>query len=129
MGYLFFHLYNRLYQDGRINTRNHPEYDAIGLMFFGTFMWFLSIYCLYYFYFLNIDLPHNFHLYCIVVVALISLLLYLLFIHKNRYNKIYLKYQRRNKKQRKKGLLISILYVFLPFLISVFCTLKWHQKI
>jgi len=129
MKYLFFHLYNRLYQDGKIKTNKHPEYDALGLIFLGTFMWLLTFYCIYYYYIVDSNLPESFRGISILTGFIICLLLYIVIIYGRQYEKIYFKYKGLNNKQRKVGLLISILYVFLPFLISMFITLKWHGKI
>lgn len=129
MKYLFFHLYNRLYQDGKNDKNKHPEYDTLGLISFGTFMWLLTFYCVYYYYVLNMSLPESFQGVSISAGLIISILFYFTLIYGKQHEKIYLKYKGLNNKQRKLGLLISILYVFLPFLISVYITLDWHGKI
>lgn len=127
--YIFFHFYNRLYQDGKLNTRNHPEWDAYGIVASGAIMWYLVAYEFYYYDLQNINFPENFKVIGFSVNILILILLYFIFLFKKRYEQIYFQYNHLNRMQRKKGLIISIAYLFLPIFIGAYIALKWHGKI
>ena len=57
MKYLFFHIYNRFYQDGKLNVNNQPVLKALGLISLGTYFWFQVLYEIYYYCILKIHLP------------------------------------------------------------------------
>ena len=128
MRYIFFHLYNRLYQDGKL-VRNSPEWVALGLVIVGTFFWFMLLSEIYYFYICNVNFPDEFDGVSTVISFLIILSLYFILVYRKRYEKIYAQYKNLDIKQRKRGFLIAIMYVFLPIVIGAFITLKWHGKI
>jgi hypothetical protein len=129
MQYLFFNFYNRLYQDGKSNIGNHPEWDAYGMMVTGAIMWYLLFYEIYYYEILNMNFPENFKVIGFIICLLFLTTFYFMYLYKGIYRKIYLKYNYLNIKQRKFGLVISMFYLFLPVSIAAFITLKWHGKI
>ena len=129
MRYLYFHIYNRLYQDGKINNKNHPELDAFSLIACGSCLWFLVFYEFYYYCILNINFPANFQITCLVAAILISSILYFLLVFKEKYKEVYSRFRSLNIKQMRTGLIISISYVFLPIIIGAYITLKWHGKL
>ena len=129
MQYLFFNFYNRLFQDGKLNTRSHPEWDAFGMMTSGAIIWYLVFYEIYYYEILNANFPPNFKTVGFVICILILTVFYFMFLYKEKYKKIYFKYNHLNSKQRKQGLIISLFYLFLPILIGAYITLRWHGKI
>lgn len=128
MDYLFFHLYNRMYQDGKF-ARNMPEWNALALIVIGSCIWLMLIFECYFFYYLNINLPQNFRLMAFSMAIILFLVGYFAFIYKRRFNRIYSHYKNRNKIQQKIGLSISLIFVFLPIVITAIITLSWHGKI
>ncbi len=129
MKYLFFSFYNRLYQDGKLNIRTHPEWDAYGMMVSGAIMWYLLLYEIYYYEILNTNFPENFKAFGLIPCTFFLIAFYFMFLFKGNYKKIYFKYKHLNLKQRKHGLIISIFYLFLPILIGSIIAMKWHGRI
>jgi hypothetical protein len=128
MNYIFYCIYNTQYRDGKNRKNKTPWFDALGLMLAGSLGWIGIIFEIFYFYVLNKNIPSVSILGIIVLCFLVFYLHYSLFIRDMKYERIYERYKSIGDRQGKEKL-ISVIYIFVPLISSMFIAMIWHKVI
>jgi hypothetical protein len=109
---VFYHVFKRYYKNG--NYKNDiPWLTATGILSVSTFFFLTGIFVVFYYFFINKNIPQLNNLYTIFGI-IFTVLNCLWFTYKNRYLSIYKHYQALTTNNRKTEIL-SWLYIILGF--------------
>jgi hypothetical protein len=127
MNYVFYCIYNTQYLDGKNKVNKTPWFDALGLMFAGSFCWLAIIIEILYFYVLNRNFPTVSLIGIVIICVFLFYLHYFSFIKDRRFEQIYKKYKSIDGNSRKSEKLICIGYIFVPAFLSMTIAMIWHN--
>lgn len=127
MKYLFAHMCNLLSNDGKRVDKNIIWFDAILMLSLGTLAWVVTVIASIHFFIFDENFPIKGSR--ILWVAIPSFSFYFLFVKNKQYLKIFQTYENETVRENRRGKIISVLFVFVPIIVTMLMSLIWHDKI
>lgn len=110
---IFFHVFKRYYKDGKF-TKDIPWLTTSVIVGVSSSFYLLSLTVLFYFFFIDHDVPELNKYPILICGFLFAVANYLWFTHQKRYLKIYEEY-RQSDKNNKVSAILSWIYIILGF--------------
>jgi len=127
--YLFINLYSWYYKDGNHKKTITPWFQAATGLAAGGGLWILLITAFYYHYVLNsfkITIPTFAFL---LVILSFYILNYFLFVKGEKYHQMYSEYKTLGQAEKRKGKVISLMFIASPGLLLVALSWCWHLRV